>query len=210
MVEGDDGLFNFSGPIDLSPLSDFGFQVKAEDHETIYDTSFCGLMLSQSLAAFANPRVVLNSFGWTTSKYRNSKRVVRLGLLRSKALSLMYCNPRCPILTALAQRYIDLTTGYREVVSDAFWDQRILVEKTKYSEALKLEHDKGITLEDRIDFEHLYDISPETQLRIEKAISKQGLGPIDDPDIDALFGDAYWVYRDVDERFCGKLKDIEI
>lgn len=210
MVEGDDGLFNFSGDIDLSPLYEFGFQVKAENHETIYDTSFCGLMLSQSLAAFANPRVVLNSFGWSSSKYRNSGKSIRLGLLRSKALSLMYCNPRCPILTKLAERYIELTAGYREVVSDNFWDQRILSEKIKYSDELCIEHDKGITMQDRLDFEHLYNISPAQQIRIEQKISVQGLGPIDDPDIDALFDERFWVYRDMDSRFCGRLQDIEV
>lgn len=210
LVEGDDGLFSFSGPIDLSPLEELGFQVKAELHDTIYDTSFCGLMLSQSLAAFADPRVVMNSFAWSSSALRNGNLTVRRGLLRSKALSLLYCNPRCPILSAFALRFIDLTNGYDEVLSTSFWDQKILSEKQTYSAELLEERRKGISYQDRLDFDALYDISPETQILIEAEISSFDLGPINSDLIDSLYGHDFWVYRDVSRRFTGPKEIIEV
>jgi len=202
-VEGDDGLFCFDKDITFDLQEEMGFQLKAESHDTIQDTSFCGLMLSRSLAAFSDPRTTLAAFGWSHSALRNGGWKTRMGLLRSKALSLLYCNPRCPILTAFAKRYIALTQGYTEVLSDKFWDQKIIQEKATFSEALELEMAKGISYEDRLDFDHLYNISPQDQLEIEEAITRLQLGVIDSEVFDSLYGVDFWVYRDFDNKFCG-------
>lgn len=202
-IEGDDGLFATNKPINFDIMGKLGFQLTLEPHEDLHDTSFCGLMLSRSLAAFADPRYVLAKFAWTGSSQMNStKKSVLLGLLRSKALSLFYTNPRCPILTTLATRYIHLTRDVKAVYSQGFWDRKVEIEAQKFSEATQTEFDRGISIEDRLDFERLYDISPDMQLLIERDLRESDLGPIKSQAIDAIMS----VRRNFavfDSGFCG-------
>jgi len=202
IVEGDDGLFCFNKDVNFAIAKELGFVLKLEPHEDIYTTSFCGLLLSHSLAAFSEPRYAMAAFGWTQSQLRFGSKKVRMGLLRSKALSLVYCNPRCPILTALGERYVELTEGYEEVLSNSYWDQKVIKEKYEYSDLIKAEKAKGLSLADRFDFERMFNVSVDTQLRIEKYLKTAGLGPLDCPDIDLLY-DSHPVFRDFDEKYCG-------
>lgn len=202
VVEGDDGLFAFNKPVDFTTITNLGFQLKLEPHETIYTTSFCGLMLSRSLAAFADPRVNLASFGWSHSGMRNGPLKTRRGLLRSKALSLLYNCPRCPILTTLALRFIYLTREFKEITPTSYWDWLVLQERLDYSESLRKQLELGITMDDRIDFDRLYNISPELQLAIECQLSQAQYGLAHSDLIDGLYDENWWVYRDFDNRFC--------
>lgn len=208
LVEGDDGLFCFDGTPDFTLCAKLGFQLKFEPHDTIYTTSFCGLMLSRSLAAFADPRYVIAAFGWTHSSYRFASPQIRKGLLRSKALSLLYCNPRCPLLTALAWRFIDLTEGVVAVDSTSYWDQHILRERREYSEALAVEYAKGISTQDREDFDDLYHISIEDQLILEAYLSSAEIAPLEHPLLQGLYDD-HWVFADYDTKFCGARVELE-
>jgi hypothetical protein len=207
LVEGDDGLFAFSGQPDFSICRQLGFELKFEPHDTVYSTSFCGLMLSRSLAAFADPRYVMAAFGWTHSMLKESSRKVRLGLLRAKAISLLYTNPRCPILTALAERFMALTKGTKVIPPRGFWDRQLFDESLRYSDLISEERQKGISDQDRLDFEALYSISVAQQKRIEEYLGQAVIGPLDHPDIASLYDD-HWVYRDYDEWFCGRLSDV--
>jgi len=125
-----------------------------------------------------------------------------MGLLRSKALSLLYCCPRCPILTAFAQRYIQLTTGYDEVVEPDYRSNQQYRERLRYAEQLAEQLEIGIVPQDRIDFEDLYGIGVEEQLCIEEEIGDLGLGPITAPRLLSLF-DACPTYSLFWERCVG-------
>lgn len=172
-VEGDDGLFVYDGIPDFSIIEKLGFVLKAEKHENIFDTSFCGMMLSRSLAVYADPIYELVKFGWSASNLANSnKEKIRLGLLRSKAISLFYCHPRCPILTALAARFMDLTSGVEPIFSKNYWDLCLSAGATKFSSQAQQEFEKGITMEDREDFNKLYNIDPQTQMAFEEYVSQ--------------------------------------
>lgn len=207
MVEGDDGIFSFSGHPDFSDISKLGFQLKLEEHETPFTTSFCGLMLSQSFAAFSDPRYNIAAFGWSHSQFKNGPLKVRRGLLRSKAISLLYCNPRCPMLTALAERFIKLTSGFEIVKPRGFWDNKLLTEALELSEETDLENKKGISMQDRIDFEAIYHIEPRVQIEIEKYFSQVDIAPMDNKTLDSIYGDEYWVFRDYFSRFTGTLAE---
>lgn len=202
IVEGDDGLFCFSGQPRFSDIAALGFELKLEPHDTIYTTSFCGLMLSRSLACFADPRYVIAAFGWSHSTLRNSGRRNRRGLLRSKALSLLYSHPRCPLLTVLAERFIYLTSGFDTIDENNYWNRRILDERVKYSKELEAERSKGITIDDRVDFEDLYGISVDDQFTIEDELSQATFAPIDSPAVLALYEDCP-TYLEFGEKFCG-------
>lgn len=206
IVEGDDGIVSASQPIDFQVIRDLGFQLKLEPHETIYTTSFCGLMLSRSIAAFSNPRYVLASFGWTHSGLRHNPRL-RIGLLRAKALSLFYCNPRCPILTTFARRVIQLTAGCDPVFGTDFWSHRMNDEIVKGKHTTFIEYNKGITYEDRVDFEQLYQISPTTQIIIEKRLEKINMGPISEDIFEGIFDECFR-YHQFAARFTGTLREL--
>lgn len=209
MVEGDDGIFSFSDKPDFTEIAELGFQLKLEEHNSSYTTSFCGLMLSRSLAGFSDPRYNIAAFGWSHSQLRNGSFKVRMGLLRSKAISLLYCNPRCPMLTALAARYMHLTRGYQTITPRGYWENRMYEEALKLSDETDSQFKIGITEEDRLDFESIYHISPAAQKAVELYFSTAGLGPLDDPTLDSIYGDEYWVYRDYADRFTGTRAELD-
>jgi hypothetical protein len=207
MVEGDDGIFAFDGQPDFSLCASMGFELKFEAHKSIYTTSFCGLLLSQSLAAFASPAYVLASFAWTHSPLRFGNRSIQLGLLRCKAYSLKYCNPRCPILTVLADKYLELTKGVKMIKPKSYWEALIVEEATRFSTSLADEAAKGISMQDRLDFEHLFGVSVDTQIAIEEYIkTKRDFSPLKCGEIDSLYPDMS-VFRAFDAKFCGP-KDV--
>lgn len=172
-VEGDDGEFCFSGEPEFAIIAKLGFDLKFEPHPTIYTTSFCGLMLSRSLALYSDPVYEIVKFGWTTSLQRHSKnKSVLMGLLRAKALSLFYCHPRCPMITALAVKFIGLTENYEALWTNNFWERTIVEETIKYSSYAREEYSIGISAQDRYDFLQLYGISILVQVAFEDYIAK--------------------------------------
>jgi hypothetical protein len=170
-VEGDDGEFAFSAEPDFSIITRLGFVIKFSPHSTIYTTSFCGLMLSRSLALFSDPVFEVVKFGWTTSQQRHSKKkAVLRGLLRAKALSLFYCHPRCPMLTVMALKFMQLTKSDSPIWASNYWESQLVRETIKYQNRAYSEFALGITPEDREDFERLYGISPQVQICFENYI----------------------------------------
>jgi hypothetical protein len=132
---------------------------------------------------------------------------VQLGLLRAKALSLLYCHPRCPILTALAERYVFLTRGSTPIFGQSFWEQKLAAEVLSGNSRVQEEHAKGITLDDRVDFEDLFGVSPEEQRQAEAAIRSCSIAPISDERVLRLFNDCP-TYREYDVRFCGSSSEL--
>lgn len=190
-VEGDDGLFAFSGHPNFEVISKLGFDLKLEAHDTLYTTSFCGLLLSRSLACFAEPVYEIVKFGWSMSSQRFSgKHHVKMGLLRAKALSLFYCHPRCPMLTSLALKYVQLTQGYKPIFSNNYWEKKIVDETIKYDHEARLEYERGISHDDRVDFEELFGVSIATQIAFESYIAKiRSIGQLKHWSIDLICAD---------------------
>jgi len=193
VVEGDDALAATSGPIDETIPGRLGFTLKIDKYDRLEDASFCGMLLSSEGTRFSDPRKNLIKFGWSHSALAFGGLKVRLGLLRAKSLSLMYENPRCPILTALANRGLQLTQGYK-----ARWDldayksgmrEQILSSRS----ATCAEVAQGISATIRADFARLFDITPDVQIAIEEELSRLQLGCNYSPLIESL----YAAYDDV-------------
>lgn len=195
-VEGDDGEFCFNGKPVFSIIEELGFDLKFEPHPTIYTTSFCGLMLSHSLALFSDPLFEIVKFGWTMSCQRHSgKTSVLMGLLRAKALSLFYCHPRCPMLTSLAIKFIGLTEGYQAIWSSNYWERTIVEESIKYHSYAREEHSIGISDEDRCDFHALYGVPENVQLEFEKYVaSLTRVCALDHWTLDLIFKEPYYAW----------------
>jgi hypothetical protein len=109
-VEGDDGLFATDVILTAEDFQKIGFTVKIHEVPHPLEAHFCGMCCSPSLEVLKNPRRVLQTFGWTHSCIHAGNGVMDQ-LLRSKALSLGYELPQCPIVGVLARETIKLTSG---------------------------------------------------------------------------------------------------
>lgn len=113
VVEGDDGLFVFTGvgpkPSDFERL---GLDIKLDVYNTLSEASFCGLIFDEiDLCNITDPIDVLKSFMWTTSRYLYANNKTLKTLLRAKSLSYGWQYPGCPIIASLAKFGLRVTEG---------------------------------------------------------------------------------------------------
>lgn len=101
-VEGDDGLFASPVPLTGDMYLPLGFTIKMDEIRSPREASFCGLLCSPDNCVIKDPRRVFRSFGWTSS-FIDAGPAIMDSLLKSKALSLCYELPQCPILGVLGR-----------------------------------------------------------------------------------------------------------
>lgn len=190
VIEGDDGLFVFQGKdIDTSIFSDFGLDIKLEKFENLNHASFCGMVFDVTdRTNVTNPIEELVSFGWTTAKYARSKKSVHMCLIRSKALSLAYQYPACPILTKFALKMCELTASYdslsfvRKGKGKAFclYETELILEAHRYFDKNGLKAEPGVRT--RLLVQELYGVTIRDQMLIEQYIDAMvEIAPIDLP-----------------------------
>lgn len=111
VVEGDDGLFVFDGPAPTpDDFAKLGLVIKLEMHRDLAAASFCGLIFDpDDLVNIACPFKALATFGWTSSRYRNTSSKTLKAMLRCKALSLAHQYPGAPVFSALARYGLRVT-----------------------------------------------------------------------------------------------------
>jgi len=108
VVEGDDGIFAVSKQLTEHDFRELGFWVEIHEVSDPCKAHFCGMTFAESGEIIKNPRRVLQTFGWTHS-YLNAGPKIMDSLLRSKALSLAYELPQCPIVGVLSRVTLELT-----------------------------------------------------------------------------------------------------
>jgi len=167
VFEGDDGLVYSTVPIDGSDFSRLGFEIKILVHTDFLRSSFCGMMISSDMIHMTDPRKVILNFGWTHSPLMHGGRKVAMGLLRAKALSLLYENPRCPVISVLAKRFVDLTEGVEARWETNWYETDLQLQAAKYFGWAVAEYNLGIPDQTRLDFDEAYDISPIRQKMME-------------------------------------------
>lgn len=109
-VEGDDGLFAVDFEMTSEMFSGLGFTVKIKEHSDPCHAHFCGMTMTADGTIIKDPRRVFQTFGWTHSFIGAGHRVMD-ELLRSKALSLAYELPQCPVIGQLSRTALELTEG---------------------------------------------------------------------------------------------------
>jgi len=160
-VEGDDGLFSSTVPLEKDDYLDLGFTIKIERVEDPCLASFCGLIFADSGQIVRNPFRFLMNFGWTSS-FINSNTPVLLSLLRAKALSTIYETPNCPIVGAMARYAEQITRGVLpRFVADGYHVPHDVVACPEFCPSA----------DTCFIFECQYGISIELQLLCEKAIA---------------------------------------
>jgi hypothetical protein len=201
VIEGDDGLSSLPSNV-IGPTTEFfaslGFVIKLEVVADLNKASFCGLVFDlHDRSMIADPRKYLCTFSWISPKYRHAKLAKKKRILRSKALSMLYQFPCCPILTSLSLWVLRLTAGFR---MDKFyflrtgdaWHQRVFVEAMEYFKHHRKAQVSDIGYGTRLLMEEMYDIPIEYQLLLEKAIDEfDGSGVFNHPLLSDII-DAVW------------------
>lgn len=116
IIEGDDALAAEDPQriIRCHLFKQLGFTIEHEIMEDLNEASFCGNIFDLTDKVIITDILeTLTCLGWTKARYSDSNIKLRKGLLRSKALSLLYEYSGCPVLQAVAQRLIYLTQGVR-------------------------------------------------------------------------------------------------
>jgi len=178
VIEGDDGLFVMKGhPPRPKLFEDFGLVIKIVDFDELNHASFCGMVFDvEDRTNVTDPIDELVSFGWTTARYSRSSDKIHKHLLRSKALSLAYQYPACPILSELAFKVCKLTSGYdtraflEKQGNHAFnqYELEIVQKAEEYFRKKGLDKPPGKNT--RLLVEELYGITVGEQIAIESKI----------------------------------------
>lgn len=167
-----------------------GLICKLEEYDHLDDATFCGLIFDpEALQAITDPRATLLKFGWTAQRYSAVSRRTKMKLLRSKALSLAYEVPCCPILTAFARRVMSLTEGIDDGVAIQFAEDRWYKEQMLKEIAAGRPGFVEPTAATRLLFERRFGISVQEQLEAEALIAEMQLGPAPHRLVDLLHFD---------------------
>lgn len=186
VVEGDDALFSSKGvELTTKDFQNIGFEVKMISGPVAPEQGFCGLVADPTTGdAITEPLKVIMNFGWTSKQYLFSSDATHRALIRAKAMSYGYMYPACPIISALAKRYLELTEDVRhyKMVRVIQRSSMSLFEKQKVLDAIhhKIDfHEPAATT--RQLFEHLFGYSVAQQREFEDLLRKSTFGPITIP-----------------------------
>lgn len=207
VVEGDDALFTSSVLLTHEDFKSLGFDIKIDVYESLHSSSFCGMLSSQDGILLRNIVRVIPKFGWTFSPRRLGGPMVKMALLRARALSLCYESPRCPIIHALAKRALELTYGFEPIFDSGYHHTSVSQWVTLFGEEMMAELEKGPSLQSRVDFAEKFHISVPCQLHAEKIISEWDGTPLSSPFLEALFLDNTDMY-DFSMRFVASTEQL--
>jgi len=170
-VEGDDGLFTWFGRVPTEEdFRKLGFTIKMELHDELTYASFCGLLADpDELITITNPTVALMNFGYTSNLYAQANPNKLAGLLRSKALSMAYQYPGCPILSSLAKYALRVTEGKKVIVGGKidYYKRDMIIEALNYIRENGIP-DRPVGIKTRFLMEKIFRIPVEVQVATEQ------------------------------------------
>lgn len=176
IIEGDDALIGLDKPIPEQYYKDMALNVKLEFVDDISEGSFCGLVYDPiELINIREPLEPLCTTTWITRKYAACNKNTYYSLLRSKALSLMFEYPGCPILYNYGRKLFDLLKEY-EIKFDCTnsYDRiRFLRMHELYKQNILPYKETG--LRTRLLMEKIFKIPVSAQLLLEKEIENMSL-----------------------------------
>jgi hypothetical protein len=197
IFEGDDCLMAYVGPmIDPENYKKLGFLVKPEYFNHFNEASFCGQLFDiESMTVIADPIKYIMNLAWVSVRYRNASDKTLLGLLRSRAMSLLYQYPGCPIIQAMALCYYRITQGYKPVY-EKLDEYHMDIQRQAMASDLPV---RVVEVQTRLLMQRVFGITVIHQLMLEKYFNEMNvLSPMDHHVIDyytvsdwAEFNDRY-------------------
>jgi len=171
IIEGDDAAMGKNKEIPQDYYTSMGLNVKLLSVDDISEASFCGLVYDpQELVNIRDPRETLATLPWVTKKYAFCSKNKYFSLLRSKALSLIYEYPGCPIVYNYGKKIFDLLHEHEVllVAEDSYKTNLLKKAFNSYVEN-KLPY-KSTGPRTRLLMEKVFDIPISVQISIEKEI----------------------------------------
>lgn len=194
VVEGDDGLVAVDRPIPKDYFTDMGLNVKVEIHDELSEASFCGMVFDQDeMINIRDPIKVLLEMPYVPRRYAYSSEKVHFSLLKSKALSLLWEYPGCPILSKFGTKIIQLLSGYEidvKYVDDKF-QQELLIGYLRNPPPFR---ETGIKT--RLLMEKVYGINVSSQIKIEYEISQMTLDSFHSPTLLSFIPKSWFDFYD--------------
>jgi hypothetical protein len=198
IIEGDDCLCKTPIVPDVNLYEKVGAKVKQNYYDDPSHASFCGMIFDMDAQQIiVDPIEKVLNVAFTNDTYLNSSRTVHNGLLKAKAMSMLYSYPGCPIIGNYCNwimknvvdydaRYI-LKTGLSEYELEKWND--ILKNPVPFEEP---------KLATRILMEQKFNISIDTQIRLEKFFdSKLTLEPWSNSEFLDLCKPEHKLYYDI-------------
>lgn len=173
LVEGDDCICKTPIVPNVDLYEKFGAKVKQNYYSDPAHASFCGMIFDpDSEQIIVDPIDKLLNLFYTNENYLLSKQHVHNGLLRAKAMSLLYSYPGCPIIGQACEWIMRNTIGAD--VSKIMNTNLSEYEREKWNEVLKTPVPlQEPTIKTRLLMEQKFNIPVEFQLRIEMFFKSQ-------------------------------------
>lgn len=175
VVEGDDGLFVFNGPVPSSAdFRSLGMEIKLDEHRNYNEASFCGVVFAEGVGDnLMNPLTVLCNQTWVSRDYATATDRTLRSLQIVKALSTLAQLPGCPIVQEVAKWQLR-TAGYEPKEKNQILKWALSQRNTGWWTRKVLEDVEASTLDPRpVDYrsrllvESKYGFSVEAQLQLE-------------------------------------------
>jgi len=192
IIEGDDALIGLSFRIPSDYYVKMGLNVKMEFVEDISEGSFCGLVYDPiELYNIRDPREPLATLSWVTRKYAFCSKSTYFSLLRSKALSLIYEYPGCPILNKYGRKIFDLLSAYelRFDYKNDYEYYRSLAALQAYNCNNLPQGEPGPKT--RLLMEKMFNVTVSQQMRIEKEIESMTIDNFNLPSVLEIMPDCW-------------------
>lgn len=189
VVEGDDGLFGFTGPsLTVEDFAVLGVRAKVAVKQDLASCTFCSTAFNvPDNVNIVDPLKALLRCGWVHTKYLWSSNQTMVALVRARGMSLAYSNPGCPIVQELGWALIRMSEGvsYYKVlkVINKMADQ---YEQARFKQALNAElRRREPTTLSRLMCEEVFGVPVETQIKMERYLATLStLGPIQHSSVD--------------------------
>jgi hypothetical protein len=176
IVEGDDALCA-AKDVPKKLIDELGIKLKFELHEHVGDASFCGMMLSTENLILTHPTKWLRRF-FIVPPNVGRKHTSQMRYLRCKALSALHMYPSCPVISPIAKKICDLTSGFDLRGMETHFDSYHWDSITKAAEAMAQRTAPSITAQTRADVERRYGWTKDAQVNIEKEFTETGMADV--------------------------------
>lgn len=196
-VEGDDGIIGTHVELTQADFARVGLTCQLVSHDDVSTSSFCGIQFDfENEVNITDPIKVILKTPLVNRKYLGAGQKVVCGLLKSKALSLLWQYPGAPIISVYARRLFELVKHF-----DLYFNEEEF--RDYHFKGLDIKNEnypwKEIKLSTRFLMSKLYNIDLQEQYELEDYFSNLDLVPMySHPIIDKFITKTQ---RDFFERF---------